>query len=150
MRNSLGLGLLILGACTTAPPEPAEKATSYAWKDREAEIPRAVDSASIAPNTSRDAASYTYFLIPSQPLIDAEYNNLRNDLENLGTPENQLQRRAFEGAAGMIASMLDTKYGEHVQGEVLPSSRVMIIKADQELDLSILEDLIIDLGNSND
>lgn len=110
--------------------------------------PEEIVSNSVAAETSQDL--YTYFLIPSQPLLDAEYDNLRNDLENLGTPQSQLRRRAFEEAAGMIASILDAKYGEDVQGEVLPSSQVIIVKSAQELDLSILKDLIIDLDKECD
>jgi hypothetical protein len=135
MRYFLGC-LLILAACNTPPPVETERE------------PR-IEASDIAPNTSNVSSIYTYFLIPSQALLDAEYDNLRNNLENLGTPESQLQRMAFEGAVGMIASMLDTKYGEHVQGEILPSSRVMIIKADQELDLLLLKDLIVDLEEND-
>jgi len=124
-------------ACSSEEPTPVD--------------PAKIDNIIVAPETSQDVSTvYTYFLMPSQQLLDAEYDNLRNNLENLGTPETRLRQRAFEGAVGMIASMLDAKYGNHVQGEVLPSSRVIIVKADQELDLSLLKGLIIDLDGESD
>ena len=135
MKYFLGY-LLFLVACNTPPMMEPEKA----------QVSRP-EASTIAPNVS---SIYTYFLIPSQALLDAEYDNLRNNLEYLSTPQSQLRKRAFEEAAGMIASMLDTKYGNHVQGEVLPSSQVIIVKSDQELDLSVLKDLIVDLDEEHD
>lgn len=134
MKTLLG-GLLLLVGCTTA--EVGSESPHHA----EAGIAE-VDSARTADvgTTTR-----TYFLIPSQALIDAEYDIQRNRLENIGVSESQLHRWAFEEAVGMIGDMLDQKYGDHVQGEILPSTRMIIVKSDQDIDLSLLKDLVEDL-----
>ena len=93
----------------------------------------------ISPTSSE---THSYFIIPSQVLLEAEYDNQRNNLENLGIPERQLRKQAFEAALGLIGDLLDHKYGDIIQAEILPSAQVAIISADRELDLSILEGLI--------
>ena len=134
------LSLLLLVGCTTA---PKLRTTSQAIAERSDH-----NDAAIAQITT---VGYTYFLIPSQALLEAEYDIQRNMLENLPVEDSRLRRWAFEAAVGMIASTLDSKYGDHVDGEILPSSQVIIVRSDQEIDLSILKDLIVDLnGEKND
>ena len=127
--------LLFLVGCTAAVVEPSVETSSETGSNA-----AAVESSQ--PATTADIGTHTYFLVPSQALLEAEYDNQRNKLENVGEQESQLRRWAFEDAVGMIGSMLEQKYGTHVQGEVLPCARMIIVKADQEIDMTLLKDLV--------
>lgn len=134
---SFGAVILLLGCAPSSSVEPRFSAKA----STEARIDRLEDSevseASIASSESR-----TYFLIPTKLLLDSEYDELRNNLENFSLSEKQLRLRSFEEAVGLIGDLLDKKYGNTLQAEVLPSSRMVIITTTQNLDLSILRDLI--------
>jgi hypothetical protein len=137
MKILLSCVLLLVG-CTAVvvetSPKPSVEASAVAVES--SQPGSAATVADIATTT------HTYFLVPSRTLIEAEYDNQRNKLENVGVAESQLRRMAFEDAVGMIGSMLDQKYGTHVQGEVLPCARMIIVKADQEIDMALLKDLV--------
>lgn len=126
----LSMGLLfVLGCSAELEPEPPASSTAAG-----------------SPTASVTSETHSYFIIPSQALLEAEYDNQRNNLENLGIPEKQLRKQAFEAALGLIGDLLDHKYGDIIRAEILPSARIAIISADRELDLSILEGLIEDTG----
>jgi len=129
--------LLFLVGCTAVGVETSAETSSEIGSNA-----AVVESSQSATTAEIGTTTHTYFLVPSQALIEAEYDNQRNKLENVGVAESQLRRLAFEDAVGMIGSMLEQKYGTHVQGEVLPCARMIIVKADQEIDMALLKDLV--------